>query len=156
MHHRRATFSALAALLLLLVGSAFVAERIPAADGKPGTTVVDGFNMAPGDVVMRTVAVAPLQPSARQRRIGVDTQPLGDPLGAQLVLTVSTLGSGCENNDGTFLFRGRAREVLVDAAADGLSGDGPDTLCVGVELPIEAGNAIQGRTVSVLLTVEAE
>jgi hypothetical protein len=157
MHHRRATLSALAGLLLLLVGSAFVAERIPAADGKPGTTVVlDGFNMAPGDVVVRTVAVAPLQPSARQHRIFVGTQPRGDPLGAQLVLTVSTVGSGCENRDGTFLFRGRAREVLVDAAADGLSGDVPDTICVGVELPIEAGDAVQARTVSVLLTVEAE
>jgi hypothetical protein len=155
VHLRRATLSALAALLLLLVASAFVAEQ-PSAEGRPGTTVVlDGINMAPGDVVVRTVTIAPLQPSARQHRIGVDMQPLGDPLGVQLILTVSTLGSSCDKGDGTFLFRGHAREVLVDAA-DGLSGGAPDTLCLEVELPIEAGNAVQGRTVSVLLTVAAE
>ena len=111
--------------------------------------------MAPGDVVVRTVTVSPLEPSARQHRIDVNVQPLGDPLGAQLILTVSTVGSSCEARDGTFLFRGRAREVVIDAA-DELTSGAPDTLCLQVELPLAAGNAVEGRTVSVLLTVEAE
>jgi hypothetical protein len=157
MNHRRAAVSALGGLLVVLGGSAFVADRLPTAEGSRGATVVLGsLNIAPGDVVVRTVAVSRLQPSARQYRVSVDMQPAGDPLVRQLILSVSTLGSSCEKQDGTFLFRGRAREVVLDAAADGLQGVTADALCLGVELPLGAENVSQGRTVSVVLTVVAE
>jgi hypothetical protein len=156
MHHRLAAASALGGFLLVLVGSAFVADRVPSAEGKPGAAaIVAGMNLAPGDVALRTVPVSRLQPSARQYRVSMDLQPAGDPLGKQLILTVSTLGSSCDKQDGTFLFQGRAREVVLDASADGLHGTA-DALCLQVELPLSAGNAEQGRTVSVVLSVVAE
>ena len=140
----------------MLVGSAFVADQLPSAEGKPGSAVLlDGMNLAPGDVAVRAVPVSQLRPSARQYRVSVDMQPADDTLGKQLILTVSTLGSSCEKQDGTFLFRGRAREVVLDASADGLHGMA-DTLCLQVELPLAVSNAVQGKTVFVVLSVAAE
>jgi hypothetical protein len=157
MPHRIAATSALGGVLVVLVGSALGSDRPASAEGRPEAAIVlDGLNLAPGDAATRTVAVSRLQPSARRYRVSTDIEPAGDPMGSQLILSVSTLGSSCENGDGTFLFRGRASEVVLDAAADGLRGVTADALCLKVELPLVVGDTSQGRTVSVLLTVDAE
>jgi hypothetical protein len=167
MHDRRFAALILGALLVLLLGSTSSVARLTSSDGTnpqgaaPGASskpdpaaseVVDGINMAPGDLAIRTVTVARLDPSARRYRVRVLTAPPGNPLAAQLILTVTTVGSSCERSDGRLLFSGRATEIVIPARADGLDAES-GALCLRVELPLEVGDTPQGTEVWVQLTV---
>jgi hypothetical protein len=78
----------------------------------------------------------------------------GSALAAALVLTIKTIGSSCEDQDGTTLFDGP-----LDAADVGSEGNGrplaaatAEILCLRVELPRDTDNKLQGAAATISLT----
>jgi hypothetical protein len=113
------------------------------------------LDMAPGDAVTATVTIA--NPSRIPMSYTMSTSQVsaaGAALSAALVLTIKTVGSSCDDNDGTTLYSGP-----LDQAAFGSPGDGlplaaatAEILCFRAVLPISGGNELQGATTTVTLT----
>lgn len=161
------TVVGLAIVCLGLRSNLIRAASRPAAEGHPhfqlssvdlssGTrdAIFSARGMVPGDTVTATLTVAN---SGRQPvTYGMTRGPVsagGAALSAALVLTIKTVGSSCEDDNGTTLFEGP-----LDQAAFGGEGKGrslpaatAEILCLRAVLPLAAGNDLQGAAATVTL-----
>jgi hypothetical protein len=82
----------------------------------------------------------------------------GAALAAALVLTIKTVGSSCADFDGITLFDGQLDKAAFGNEANGrpLAPATAEILCFRAALPIDTGNALQGRSTTIALSFGAD
>jgi hypothetical protein len=121
----------------------------------PGDTILSAQGMAPGDVATGVFTVTnssrtPFKYAMHHGAVSADSSALA----TALRLTIKTVGSSCDDFDGSVLYAGP-----LDGAA---FGDGPaardlaaataEILCFRAELPVDTGNGLQGTAATVHLS----
>ena len=127
------------------------------SDG-PGDAILSAQGMAPGDVATGVFTVT--NSSRRSFTYAMDHGTIsadGAALGAALRLTIRSVGSSCADFDGSVLYAGPLDEAAFGDGPAGrdLAGATADILCFRAELPIEAGNGLQGTATTVRLSFAA-
>ena len=124
----------------------------------PGIAIVTAQDMAPGDVASAVFTVTNSSRTSftyamNHGAVSAD----GAPLGAALRLTIRAVGSSCADFDGSVLYTGPFDEAAFGDGSAGreLGAASADILCFRAELPIDAGNELQGTTSTVRLSFAA-
>lgn len=124
--------------------------------------VFDARNLAPGDVVSGHLEVTNV--GSLPLTLTLSATSSGGPLADWLRFSAWTTADQCRADD---IAEGRARVIAADfsistlatGALNGeplpLSTDETVVVCLGAALPLEAGNEIQGQTMSVNLVLDA-
>ena len=123
-----------------------------------GNATLSAHDMAPGDAVTApmTIANSGRQPMTYAMSPGLVSAG-GAALAAALVLTVKTVGSSCDDFDGTTLFDGPLNKAAFGSEGNGrlLPAATADILCFRAELPLDAGDALQGAATTIALSFSA-
>lgn len=124
----------------------------------PGDTMLSNRGMAPGDVATGVLTVTnssrtPFKYAVHHGAISPDSVALA----TALRLTIKTVGSSCHDFNGSLLYAGPLSEAAFGdgPAARDLAGATAEILCLRAELPLEAGNGLQGTSATVRLSVVA-
>jgi hypothetical protein len=120
-----------------------------------GSTTLSAGNMAPGDTIERSMTITNSSGQAitYTMRHGAISESSA-PLAAELQLTIKTVGSSCDDFDGTTLFLGPLDQAAFGDAsnAQDLAAASAAILCFRVALPVSAGNDVQGASATVPLS----
>lgn len=124
-----------------------------------GSATLSAANMAPGDVVGAAITIT----NSGREAMAYGMSPgvisaSGKALATALILTVRTVGSSCEDFDGTVLFEGPLGAAAFGNDGDSrlLAGATADILCLRASLPVDTGDALQGAATSVTLMFGAD
>jgi predicted ribosomally synthesized peptide with SipW-like signal peptide len=187
VHHKRGTKILATIAILLVAGTVFsVASLALFTDQEtvagnafstgtvdllatPATAVVTAAAMAPGDQVTAPLDIA--NSGTLELRYSAVSATTLDPLAAQLVLTVKTGVTSCDDANwaatGIAIYNGilgsTATIPLFGSSAQGtqagdrvLAAGASEVICVNVTLPLATGNATQGLTTTATFTFDAE
>lgn len=114
--------------------------------------------MVPGDTAKAVITIA--NPTGRPMGYSMSHGPVpagGAAFAAALVLTIRTVGSSCNDFDGTVLYDGPLDEAAIGRLGGGrqIPAATAEILCFQALLPIEAGNELQGATTGITLAFNA-
>jgi hypothetical protein len=124
----------------------------------PGVAILSAQDMAPGDVASAVFTVTNSSRTSFTYAMNHGTVSAnGATLGAALRLTIRAVGSSCADFDGSVLYTGPFDEAAFgdDSAGREVAAASADILCFRAELPIDAGNDLQGAASTVRLAFAA-
>ena len=127
--------------------------------GERRAAVLSGEGMIPGDEVDGALTLANPGSSSLTYRMVHGLVATEDTLAAALVLEIRTIGRSCDDFDGSVLYQGP-----ISAATFGhppqqpraLAAASAEILCFRAQLPLDAGNALQGAATSVSFRFDSE
>jgi hypothetical protein len=123
-----------------------------------GNATLSATGMAPGDAVGAAITVSNsgARPMVYGMRLSL-ASAAGVALAAALDLTIKTIGSSCDDFDGTTLYDGRLAEAAFGSPVNGrpLPAATAEILCFRATLPVATGNAQQGTSTAVTLMFSA-